>query len=75
MLGTYAPDPSDLTGYESDLTGIAFVTFDSTSGTMGNPTPRIFVGVANEGSDNIFMTEDAGANCEMINVTNRTDTN
>ncbi|KAG8212805.1 hypothetical protein J3R82DRAFT_11094 [Butyriboletus roseoflavus] len=71
-VGTYAPDPSDPTGYESDLTGLAFVTFDSTSGAKGSPTPRIFVGVANVGSDNIFMTEDAGETWRAIPCQNNT---
>ncbi|KAH7915355.1 hypothetical protein BJ138DRAFT_120771 [Hygrophoropsis aurantiaca] len=71
-VGTYAPDPSDPTGIESDLTGIAFVTFDSTSGSNGAATPRIFVGVANEGSDNIFMSNDAGATWAAIAGQNNT---
>ncbi|KAF7310676.1 hypothetical protein HMN09_00610500 [Mycena chlorophos] len=58
--GTYAPDPTDSTGYNSELIGLAWVTFDSTSGTSGTATPRIFVGVANLGSTNIYYTENAG---------------
>ena len=64
LLGTYAPDPSDSSGINSDKIGITFVTFDSTSGTSGHATPRIFVGVANVGSDNLFMSNDAGTTCE-----------
>lgn len=41
-LGTYFQDSSS--SYTSDPVGIAWVTFDSTSGTKGSPTPRIFVG-------------------------------
>jgi len=59
-VGTYIEDPSDTTGYESDIDGIAWVTFDSTSGTSGQATPRVFVGVANMGSNSVFVTEDAG---------------
>jgi hypothetical protein len=44
-------------------TGIAWVTFDSTSGTAGSPTPRIFVGVANQGSSNIFVSTNGGSTC------------
>ncbi|KAG7099404.1 hypothetical protein E1B28_001257 [Marasmius oreades] len=58
--GTYIPDPSDSSGYNSDKVGVAWVTFDSTSGTSGKATPRIFVGVANKGSNNIFVTNDGG---------------
>ncbi|KIK71214.1 glycoside hydrolase family 74 protein [Collybiopsis luxurians FD-317 M1] len=59
-VGTYIPDPTDPTGYNSDIIGIAWVTFDATSGTSGKATPRIFVGVANMGSNNVFVTEDGG---------------
>ncbi|SJL05981.1 related to endoglucanase [Armillaria ostoyae] len=59
-VGTYVVDATDTSGYNSDPLGIAFVTFDSTSGSSGSPTPRIFVGVASNGTDNIFVSEDAG---------------
>ncbi|KAK0246051.1 hypothetical protein EDD85DRAFT_944431 [Armillaria nabsnona] len=59
-VGTYVVDATDTSGINSDPLGIAFVTFDSTSGSSGSPTPRIFVGVASNGTDNIFVSEDAG---------------
>ena len=62
-VGTYAPDPSDSSGINSDKTGITFVTFDSTSGSSGSATPRIFVGVASVGSPNLFVSDDAGTTC------------
>ena len=65
-LGTYAPDPTDSSGINSDPIGITFVTFDSTSGTTGKATPRIFVGVANVGSDNLFVSNDAGTTCKFV---------
>ncbi|PBK93809.1 Oligoxyloglucan reducing end-specific cellobiohydrolase, partial [Armillaria gallica] len=34
--------------------------FDSTSGPSGSPTPRVFVGVASNGTDNIFVSKNAG---------------
>ncbi|RFU28668.1 hypothetical protein B7463_g7686, partial [Scytalidium lignicola] len=46
--------------YDSDPVGIAWVTFDSTSGKKGSPTPRIFVGVVDKGQS-IFKSEDGGA--------------
>lgn len=46
--------------------GISFVTFDSTSGKSGAATPRIFVGVANLGSTNIMVSNDAGATCQYF---------
>jgi hypothetical protein len=40
---------------------ISFVNFDPTTGTAGNPTPRIFVGVYRTGT-NFFVSNDAGTN-------------
>ena len=66
MAGTYIPDPTDTSGYNSDILGVSFVTFDSTSGSSGNATPRIFVGVASLGEDNVFVSEDAGTTCTFV---------
>lgn len=65
MAGTYAPDPNDATGYNSDPIGVAWVTFDSTSGSSGTATPRVFVGVVSNGTDNVFVSEDAGSTCNV----------
>jgi hypothetical protein len=67
-LGTYVPDASDTSGYSSDKIGIAWITFDSTSGASGTATPRIFVGVANTGANSIFVSNDAGATCKRISL-------
>lgn len=40
--GTYVQDATS--EYTADPVGIAWVTFDSSSGTKGSATPRIFVG-------------------------------
>jgi xyloglucan-specific exo-beta-1,4-glucanase len=64
ISGTYIQDPSDTNGYASDIVGISWITFDSTSGSAGLATPRIFVGVANLGADSVFVSNDAGATCE-----------
>ena len=64
LAGTYIPDPNDANGYNNDKVGISFVTFDSTSGTAGSPTPRIFVGVATNTSSNLFVSSDAGTTCK-----------
>jgi len=71
-VGTYAPDPTDTTGYNSELIGIAWVTFDSTSGTAGTATPRIFVGVANQGSNNVFVSTNAGSTWSAVAGQNNT---
>ncbi|RPD82611.1 Oligoxyloglucan reducing end-specific cellobiohydrolase [Lentinus tigrinus ALCF2SS1-7] len=60
-VGTYVPDPTDTSGYNNDIMGLSWVTFDTTSGSSGKATPRIFVGVANKGSDNVFVSDDAGS--------------
>ncbi|KAJ6574830.1 Oligoxyloglucan reducing end-specific cellobiohydrolase [Mycena capillaripes] len=71
-VGTYAPDPTDSSGYNSALIGIAWVTFDSTSGTAGSPTPRIFVGVANQGSSNVFVSTNGGTSWSAVAGQNTT---
>ncbi|KAG7450325.1 Oligoxyloglucan reducing end-specific cellobiohydrolase [Guyanagaster necrorhizus] len=70
--GTYVPDPTDTTGYNSDIIGISWVTFDSTSGSSGFATPRIFVGVANQGSSNIFVSENGGSTWSAVAGQNTT---
>jgi xyloglucan-specific exo-beta-1,4-glucanase len=45
-VGNYAEDPSDTSGYNSDLTGLTSLVFDTTSGTTNGATSRIFVGTA-----------------------------
>jgi len=62
--GSYIPDPSDTTGYNSDKIGIAWVTFDKSSGSSGSATPRIFVGVANKGTDSVYVSTNGGSSCE-----------
>ncbi|OBZ79136.1 Xyloglucanase [Grifola frondosa] len=71
-VGTYVPDPTDTSGYNSDIIGLSWVTFDSTSGSSGNATPRIFVGVANNGTNNIFVSNDAGATWGAVAGQNNT---
>jgi hypothetical protein len=65
FIGTYAPNPSDSSGINSDKIGISWVTFDTTSGSAGQATSRIFVGVADVGRDNIYMSTDAGSTCAL----------
>ncbi|KAI8995567.1 hypothetical protein BD414DRAFT_479908 [Trametes punicea] len=71
-VGNYIPDPTDTSGYNSDIIGLSWVTFDTTSGSSGSPTPRIFVGVASNGTDNIFVSTDAGATWSGIPGQNTT---
>jgi xyloglucan-specific exo-beta-1,4-glucanase len=66
--GPYAENPSDSSGYSSDPVGVLWVTFDQSTGTSGNPTKTIYVGVAENGSGkaNIYRSTDAGATWAAI---------
>ncbi len=61
--GPFAETPSDSSGYSSDPIGVVWVTFDPATGTVGNATKTIYVGVADNrsGASNIFRSTDAGA--------------
>jgi len=63
--GSYAPDSTDSSGIGSDLQGIAWITFDSTSGALGATTPRIFVGTA-EKTTSVYVSNDAGATWQPV---------
>jgi xyloglucan-specific exo-beta-1,4-glucanase len=70
-VGTYVVDSTDTTGYNSDKMGISFVTFDSTSGSSGTATPRIFIGTATKGgTTNLYVSNNAGASFTPITGTN-----
>ncbi|RSD07878.1 xyloglucanase [Amycolatopsis eburnea] len=58
--GTYAPDPSDPSGYSSDNEGVTWVTFDPTTGTRGSTTQTIYVGVADK-QNTVYRSTDGGA--------------
>lgn len=60
--GTYFENSSS--SYTSDPVGIAWITFDTTIGTSGSATPRIFVGVVDAGQS-VFKSEDGGVTCEF----------
>lgn len=59
-VGTFAPDPSDSSGYNNDLQGLTFVTFDSTSSTINGATSRIFVGTADNKTASVYVSTNAG---------------
>src|SRR5262245_8726244 len=44
--GNYAEDPNDANGYLSHKPGVVWVSFDKSTGTAGNTTQGIYVGVA-----------------------------
>jgi hypothetical protein len=59
-VGNYVADPSDTSGYSSDNQGIVWVTFDESTGTSGNATKTIYVGVADQ-QNAVYRSTDAGA--------------
>ncbi|MFI2037933.1 cellulose binding domain-containing protein [Streptomyces bottropensis] len=64
-VGNYVADPSDTSGYSSDNQGIVWVTFDETTGTSGNATKTVYVGVADK--DNaVYRSTDAGATWSRV---------
>lgn len=65
-VGTYVPDASDPNGYNSDIQGLTFVTFDSTSATVNGATSRIFVGTADNTTASVYVSEDAGATWSAV---------
>lgn len=61
-VGNYIADASDTTGYNSDIIGIAWVTFDPTSSTTNGATSRIFVGSASNGTvQAVWVSTNAGS--------------
>ncbi|KIY65508.1 glycoside hydrolase family 74 protein [Cylindrobasidium torrendii FP15055 ss-10] len=65
-VGTYVFDPNDANNYNNDAVGVTFVTFDASSGESGSATPRIFVGVMSNGTDNVFVSEDSGSSWSAL---------
>ncbi|KAK0629028.1 glycoside hydrolase family 74 protein [Bombardia bombarda] len=64
--GTFVQDPSDTNGYYSDKTGLTFVTFDSTSALASGATSRIFVGVADNTTASVYVSNDAGVSWKAV---------
>src|SRR4051812_48939259 len=58
--GNYVQDPNDANGSLSDTQGIVWVTFDKRSGTAGNTTSTIYVGVADK-QNTVYRSTDGGA--------------
>lgn len=61
--GTYIQDPSN--SYQGDIVGLAWITFDPSSGTPGNPTQTIYVGVADT-KTSIYRSTDGGETWSAI---------
>jgi hypothetical protein len=63
--GTYVQDPNDPNGYLSDNQGVVWVTFDKRTGTPGNATQTIYVGVADK-QNTVYRTTNGGTTWERI---------
>ncbi|BCN30630.1 X2-like carbohydrate binding domain-containing protein [Anaeromicropila herbilytica] len=65
-VGDYIPSDFDNTSYDNTITGVVWVTFDTTSSTKGTPCQKIYVGVANKAKsgaaaeNTVFCSEDGG---------------
>ncbi len=64
-VGNYAQDSTDTSGYLSDNQGVTWVAFDRATGTSGNPTKTIFVGVADL-QNTVYESTDGGATWSRV---------
>ncbi|MGI5429779.1 cellulose binding domain-containing protein [Streptomyces sp. CA-179760] len=64
-VGNYVQDPGDTSGYASDNQGIVWVTFDESTGTSGNATKTLYVGVA-DAENAVYRSTDAGATWQRL---------
>jgi hypothetical protein len=63
--GNYAQDPSDPNGYLNHNQGVTWVVFDPATGTPGNATQTIYVGVADRDNP-VYRSTDGGVSWERI---------
>ncbi|HEX5082157.1 MAG TPA: xyloglucanase [Blastocatellia bacterium] len=63
VAGTYVEDPGN--SYTGDIIGVVWVTFDRSTGTPGNATQTIYVGVADTGAS-VYRSTDGGATWAAI---------
>jgi hypothetical protein len=57
--GSYVQDANDPNGYLNDVIGVVWVTFDPRTGTPGNATQTIYVGVADLGTS-VYRSTNGG---------------
>lgn len=63
--GNYAADPNDSNGYNSHRPGVVWVSFDKSTGTSGNTTQGIYVGVADK-QNTVYRSTNGGTSWERI---------
>ncbi|GAA0136432.1 cellulose binding domain-containing protein [Paenibacillus sp. YSY-4.3] len=61
--GTYVENPNY--EYQSDIVGLAWITFDPSSGTPGQATKTIYVGVADK-NVSVYRSTDGGATWSAV---------
>lgn len=61
--GTYIQVPGH--DYQGDIMGLAWITFDSRTGTAGNATQTIYVGVADTGNS-VYRSMDGGVTWSAV---------
>lgn len=61
--GNYVQDPSN--SYQADIFGLAWITFDKSTGTSGNATQTIYAGVGDKGTS-IYRSTDGGATWSAV---------
>jgi hypothetical protein len=63
--GDYADDPSDPNGYNSHRPGVVWVAFDKSTGSAGNTTQGIYVGVADK-QNTVYRSTNGGSTWERV---------
>ncbi|MEC0333664.1 xyloglucanase [Paenibacillus macerans] len=61
--GTYVENPDN--EYQSDITGLAWITFDPATGSRGQATQTIYVGVADK-NESVYRSTDGGETWEAV---------
>ncbi|MEC0127918.1 X2-like carbohydrate binding domain-containing protein [Paenibacillus pabuli] len=61
--GTYVEDPSN--EYTSDIVGLSWITFDKSTGSAGQATQTIYVGVADK-NQSIYRSTNGGATWSAV---------
>ncbi|MCW3843157.1 cellulose binding domain-containing protein [Micromonospora yasonensis] len=64
-VGNYRADPNDSSGYQSQNQGLTWVSFDKSTGTAGNATQTVYVGVADQ-QNPVYRTTNGGTTWERI---------
>jgi hypothetical protein len=63
--GNWSEDPGDPNGYLSHQPGVVWVTFDPRTGSPGNPTQTIYVGVADL-QNTVYRSADGGQSWQRL---------